>query len=291
MKQLTIISGKGGTGKTTLVASLAALAQQPVLVDCDVDAADLHLLLRPQVKQKHDFFGGSKAVIDSDECTRCGVCAGVCRYRAISPDPFRVDPVLCEGCGVCVDLCPVQAIHEREQLAGRWYESSTAFGPMMHAELFPGQDNSGKLVAEIRKRAVEVAAANDHELVIVDGPPGVGCPVISALTGVDAALLITEPSPSGLHDLERVLELTRHFDIQAMVAINKADLAPDLVARIRQAVGKLAVPVLGELPYDTAAVAAMVAGQPVVTHSNGPLATAIDGVWRQVRRRLGDRAE
>ena len=286
MKQLAIISGKGGTGKTTLVASLAALAPKPVLVDCDVDAADLHLLLQPEIQQTHNFFGGFEAVINSDECDHCGVCVGVCRYRAISPELLRVDPVLCEGCGVCVEMCPVHAIYEQEQLAGRWHESTTAFGPMLHAELFPGQDNSGKLVAAIRKRALELAATGGRELVIVDGPPGIGCPVISALTGVDAALLITEPSPSGLHDLERVLELTRHFGIPAMVVINKADLAPALVARIREAVDKLDVPVLGELPYDTEAVAAMVAGQPVVTHSNGPLAAAIRNVWQQAWRRL-----
>lgn len=285
MKQLTIISGKGGTGKTTVVASFAALAAGAVLADADVDAADLHLLLAPEIKKTNDFLGGFSALIDAGQCNRCAVCVAVCRYGAISPE-LKVDPILCEGCGVCVDRCLIHAIYEDREMAGRWFESSTRFGPLIHAALFAGRDNSGKLVAQVRKRAVEVAQSEGRDLVIIDGPPGIGCPVISSLTGVDLILAVTEPSPSGLHDLDRVLDLCAHFGIPTMICVNKADLAPELtecIVRHAQSKGATAA---GLLPYDPAAVQAMMAGLPVVQMAPGPLAEALRRLWIAVSEHL-----
>jgi len=287
MKQLTVISGKGGTGKTTVLASFAALAHRAVLADADVDAADLHLLLTPEIKETHNFPGGFRALINSDQCTRCAVCVAVCRYGAISSE-LLVDPILCEGCGVCVDRCPVRAIYEDRETAGRWFESSTRFGPMIHAALYAGQDNSGKLVAQVRKRAVEVAQSEGRDLVLVAGPPGIGCPVISSLTGVDLILAVTEPSPSGLHDLDRVLDLGAHFGIPIMVCVNKADLAPELTERIVQHARTKGAEAAGLLPYDPAAVRAMMAGRPVVEAAPGPLAEALRRLWTTVSERLSN---
>jgi MinD superfamily P-loop ATPase len=274
MKQLAIISGKGGTGKTTLAASLAALAPNAIMADCDVDAPDLHLLLPPTIDAEHDFVGGKTAIINPTECSHCGICVGMCRFQAISND-LKIDPLVCEGCGVCVDHCPDGAIYEFADPVGKWFESTTDFAPMVHAILRPGQDNSGKLVAQVRRHAAEWAEQIDAALVIVDGPPGVGCPVISAVTNTDLVLVVTEPSPSGLHDMQRALDLTAHFDTPTVVAINKADLAPE----------QHGASVIAEIPYDTTAVDAMMQARPVAT-GEGPLADAHRQVWRGLAERL-----
>ncbi len=277
-KQITIISGKGGTGKTTLTASIAALAESAVLADCDVDAADLHLILTPHINETHDFAGGFSATIDPKACTSCGLCLDACRYDAISDD-FAVNDLMCEGCGACFDICPAQAVIFKRETAGQWFESTTRFGPMVHAALAAGQDNSGKLVSQVRKRANEIAEEQNKDLVIIDGPPGVGCPVISAVTGVDLILICAEPTPSGRHDLLRVLELAGHFGIPAALCMNKSDLAPEKSREILSEAQQNGAHFVGSLPYDTQAVAAMMQSKSVVEFYEGPLVKAIEEVW------------
>ena len=218
MKEIVILSGKGGTGKTTIVGSFAALAERKVLADCDVDAADLYLLLSPSRKQKSEFWSGQVAVINEEKCTQCDLCQELCRFDAIID--FKIDPVSCEGCGFCSHICPVEAITMRENMAGHWFISETKYGPLVHARLGIAQENSGKLVAVVRQQAKKIAENEGADLIISDGPPGIGCPVISSLSGVSLALLVTEPTLSGMHDLERVLGVCHHFGIPALVCIN-----------------------------------------------------------------------
>ena len=230
MKEVVILSGKGGTGKTSIVGSFAALAQNKVLADCDVDAADLHLLLSPSIKQENEFWSGQVAFIDEEKCTQCGLCQDVCRFDAI--DDFKIDPISCEGCGFCSHICPVEAITMKESLSGRWFISDTKYGPLVHARLGIAQENSGKLVALVRQHAKQIAERDGLDYIISDGPPGIGCPVISSLSGANLALLVTEPTLSGIHDLERVLGVCRHFDIPALVCVNKYDLNTDNTRQI-----------------------------------------------------------
>jgi MinD superfamily P-loop ATPase len=217
VKEIVVISGKGGTGKTSLVGSFTSLAQSKVLVDCDVDAADLHLLLQPTMIEKHEFRSGQKAFIDADKCIQCGLCHSLCRFTAIRD--YTVENVSCEGCGLCARVCPVQAINMQENLAGEWFISNTQFGFLVHARLGIAQENSGKLVATVRKQARKIAEENNLEYIISDGPPGIGCPVISSLSGVDLALLVTEPTLSGIHDLERVYSVCQHFNVPVLVCV------------------------------------------------------------------------
>ena len=278
MKQLTVISGKGGTGKTTLAAAFAVLAERPVVADCDVDAADLHLVLDPQVRETYDFAGGLTASIDLDKCVECGVCRDLCRYDAIDEN-YVIDAFACEGCGVCHDHCPAEAVTLTPEQAGRWFVSQTRCGPMVHAALNVAQENSGKLVAAVRSRAKEIAEQDGHEVVIIDGSPGVGCPVISSLTGADLALVCTEPTPSGMHALKRVLSLTEHFGIPAAVCVNKADLSAEMTDEIEEYVREQKAHFAGRLPYDTSAVKAMTAGLTVVENGDSPLGQAVRRVW------------
>ncbi|GAI55778.1 unnamed protein product, partial [marine sediment metagenome] len=192
MKEVVVLSGKGGTGKTSIVGSFAALAESKVLADCDVDAADLHLLLNPSIKEENEFWSGEVAVIDDEKCTQCGLCQDVCRFDAIND--FKVDPISCEGCGFCYHICPDEAITMRENLSGQWFISDTKYGPLVHARLGIAQENSGKLVAVVRQRAKQIADKHDFDYIISDGPPGIGCPVISSLSGANVALLVTEPT-------------------------------------------------------------------------------------------------
>jgi MinD superfamily P-loop ATPase len=226
MKQITLISGKGGTGKTVISGCLAALAQDKVMADCDVDAADLHLLLHPQIKEKHEFKAGSKAILDEEKCILCGRCIQVCRFSAIyeEEDKIVIDPVACEGCGVCALDCPEQAIQMQENISGEWYISNTKFGPLVHAQLGIAEENTGKLVTLVRQNARTIAQKNGLNLIVIDGPPGIGCPVIAAITGVDLVVVVTEPTLSAISDLDRVLTLTRHFGIETIVLINKNDI-------------------------------------------------------------------
>jgi MinD superfamily P-loop ATPase len=225
MKEIVILSGKGGTGKTSIVASFAALAQSKVLADCDVDASDLHLLLSPSMKEESEFWSGQVAFIDKEKCTQCGLCQDLCRFEAI--DDFKVDPISCEGCGFCSHVCPADAITMKESLSGRWFISETKYGPLVHARLGIAQENSGKLVALVRQHAKQIAERDGLDYIISDGPPGIGCPVISSLSGANLALLVTEPTLSGIHDLERVLSVCHHFGIPALVCVNKYNLNED----------------------------------------------------------------
>jgi MinD superfamily P-loop ATPase len=284
MKQIAVVSGKGGTGKTSLVASLAALARtQAVCADCDVDAPDLHLILQPEIKERREFFGIKRAIIDSSKCTQCGSCQEACRFNAICD--FQVDPVLCEGCGVCKQVCPVEAVAMVERLSGYAYVSDTRFGPLVHAELFPGEEASGKLVAMVREMARDLAASRKLDLVLIDGSPGIGCPVIASLTGVDLALVVTEPTITGEHDLERILGVAWHFGIKTAVCINKHDLNPEATLRIEDLCQERAVMVAGRLPFDPTVIKAMVLGRAVV-EIGGPVAKAISEMWNVLERKL-----
>ena len=290
MKQIVILSGKGGTGKTTVAASLAHLAslEMPVvLADADVDAANLELVLDPTRRETHKFMGGQVAIIDSETCTTCGRCAEVCRFDAVLPGtPYRIDPLACEGCASCFYQCPVEAIRMEEQQAGLWFRSDTRFGTLFHAHLFAGQENSGKLVTMVKQQGRLLALDTGAELLLVDGPPGIGCPVISASAGADMALLVVEPTVSGVHDLERVLATTEHFGVPALVAVNKADLNLANTAQIASFCAGRDIPLVGQLPYDPIVTEAMVAGQPVTAVDHAPIAQALREMWAQIKEAL-----
>jgi MinD superfamily P-loop ATPase len=285
IKELCVLSGKGGTGKTSLVGALAALIPNKVLVDCDVDAPDLHLLLAPRVKDREEFMGGRKARIIRELCTECGQCREVCRFEAISED-FHVDPISCEGCGVCVQFCSFGAIEFPLAVCGEWYVSETRFGPMVHALLGPGQENSGMLVALIRGKAQDLAEAKGLPLILVDGPPGIGCPVISSLTGADGVLIVTEPTLSGLHDLNRVLSLSSHFRIPAMVLINKYDLNMEMTEQIETCCREKGLGLAGRLPYDPMVTEAMIQGKTIPELSPTGLGAEIGTVWEKIHDHL-----
>ena len=280
MKEVVILSGKGGTGKTCIVGSFAAIAQNKVMADCDVDAADLHLLLTPSVKEENEFLSGQVAVIDEEKCTQCGLCQDVCRFDAISD--FRVDPVPCEGCGFCLQVCPAEAITMNECRAGYWFISDTKYGPLVNARLGIAQENSGKLVALVRQQAKELAEHGGLDYIISDGPPGIGCPVISSLSGANLSLLVTEPTLSGMHDLERVLGVCHHFGVPALVCINKYDLNEDNTRQIENYCLNQGVEVVARIPFDNVVTEAMVKGQPVVEYSNGKVAREIKKLWEKV---------
>ena len=291
MKQLVILSGKGGTGKTTVAAALAHLASQEmpvVLADADVDASNLELVLEPTELSREDFAGGQVAVIDPEACIACGTCAEVCRFEAVTPgeEAYSVDPLACEGCASCFYQCPVEAIRMEKQQAGLWFRSDTRFGPLFHAHLFAGQENSGQLVTLVKQRARLLALDTGAELLIVDGPPGIGCPVISASAGADMALLVTEPTVSGVHDLERVLATTEHFGVPALVCINKADINPARAEEIASYCEGRGIELVGRIPFDTAVTRAMVQGKPVTDFDDGPVSAAMRGVWARAREVL-----
>ena len=288
MKELTIISGKGGTGKTSVVASFAALAQNKVLADADVDAADLHLILAPDIKHEEDFKGGRIARIDPDRCTECGECLNRCQFNAISPQ-FVVDKIDCEGCGVCVHFCPVEAIDFPQGICGKWYISETRFGPMVHAKLGIAEENSGLLVSLVRNQAKVLAEEQGFDTIIVDGPPGIGCPVIASITGTNAVLIVTESTLSGLHDLERVVGLTAHFRIPTFACVNKFDLNEEMSDQIAAYCAGKNIGLLGRIPYDTAVTYAMVASQSIVEFSDGKVSKAIRELWRKVERFLKEK--
>ncbi len=282
MREIVIISGKGGTGKTTLTAAFCALAQDAVFCDADVDAADLHLLLQPQIQEQHDFVGGAKAEIQVDRCTRCGLCRDLCRFNAIDAE-YVVDALSCEGCGVCVDLCPEKAIDFPPQRCGEWYISNTRFGPMVHARLGIAEENSGRLVHLVRKEAMELAQKEDKELIITDGPPGIGCPVIAAIGGAALVLAVVEPTLSGKHDMERVLDLAAHFKVPARLLINKYDLNANMAEGIEQTAAERGVHCVGRIPFDPAFTQAMVQGQTIFEYAGADeRKEALRQIWAAV---------
>lgn len=286
IKELVIISGKGGTGKTSVTASLAHLARgKTVIADCDVDAADLHLLIPPSKTESESFFSGWEPEIEADKCVGCGKCAELCRYDAIAVaknNAALFNPFACEGCGVCSDHCPEQAIKMVSRLCGELFSSQTAYGPMIHAKLGVGGENSGKLVAEVRKKSKTIAENKNSAMIITDGPPGIGCPVIASLTGATQALIVTEPTVSGLHDTERVLKLCGHFKIPAYICVNKCDINPDVTGTIKQMAERHNAPCLAEIPYDPTVTTAQIAAEPVVAAGNSPAAAEIKKLWRRI---------
>ena len=296
-REVTVISGKGGTGKTTVTASFAVLAEAQILADNDVDAADLHLLLTPLVREAHPFVGGTKATVDSGKCIGCGKCAEACHCDSFRFDgpandlvekTWRIDPLACEGCGLCPRVCPVDAIRTEKAVTGDWYVSGTDYGPMVHARLGIAEENSGRLVAQVRNRAGELATELRAERILGDGPPGTGCPVIASVSGCDLVLIVTEPTVSGVHDMERVLALAAHFQVPALVIINKADLNTEQAARIDEIAEKYDSRVIARIPFDRAVNDALMAGKTVIQHGESAAADAIRGAWTEVRSVLSD---
>jgi MinD superfamily P-loop ATPase len=278
MKQLVIISGKGGTGKTVVTAAFASLCQSKVMVDCDVDAADLHLLLKPESTEEHDFKSGKTAEIDTSLCTQCGKCIQACRFGAIKDD-FIVEDFSCEGCGLCARICPAGAIRMRENIAGKWFVSQTRFGTLVHAKLGIAQENSGKLVSKIRQEAKERAEKEKSECVIIDGPPGIGCPVIASLSGVDCCLVVTEPTLSGLHDARRVIEVAAHFKVPAKLLINKYDLNQDVSSQIEQYCRSADIELVAKIPFDESVVKAVVSGKTMIEAASSRVKAELQKAW------------
>jgi MinD superfamily P-loop ATPase len=284
MKQLTVISGKGGTGKTTLTAAFAHLAGNAVIADCDVDAADLHLILTPRLLKQERFYGNKLASIDKELCSRCGLCAEACRFGAIHDS--EVDHTSCEGCGVCSYVCPEKAVSLKERISGYWFISDTREGPMVHARLGIAAENSGKLVSLVRGEAKELAEREKKDLILVDGPPGIGCPVIASIGGVNMVLIVTEPTLSGLHDLKRILEVADHFRIPALVAINKFDINPENTGEIESYCLQQGAEVVGKIPYDPAVTRAMMNMSTVAEYPCGKVTSEVTRMWAKIEEIL-----
>ncbi|MEI7848090.1 MAG: ATP-binding protein [Chloroflexota bacterium] len=291
MKQLVILSGKGGTGKTSMVAAFAHLASQGslsgqiILADADVDAANLELVLQPALVEEQDFLGGKVAVINQDTCAACGDCQAVCRFDAIDRKAglYSVDPIACDGCAACVYQCPAGSISMQAQIAGKFYFSESRYGPLYHANLLPGQENSGKLVTLVKQRARLRALDENSQLVIVDGPPGIGCPVISVISGANLALVVAEPTVSGVHDMHRALETLKHFGVQALVCINKADIFPAGAVDIETFCQNSGIKTVGRIPFDLTVTSAMVAGEAVTAFQpEAPASLAMAAIWKQI---------
>jgi len=287
MRQVLFLSGKGGTGKTSLAAAFAVLAKNTVLADCDVDAANLHLLLDPKVVEEGDFVGSKEAIRDASLCTQCGRCLEVCRFNAVS-ESFEIDPYLCEGCGACVTACPANAITLEPRISGRWFNADTKWGPLASAELLPGEETSGKLVMQVKRNMEPLAQSVNAEWAIVDGSPGIGCPVIASVSGVDAVVLVTEPTLSGMHDLERILGVVNHFRIPSYLVINKADLSPDLTKQLEQFATDRTLPVLGTIPYDRTVTDRMIEGGSVVEDEESPAGAAMRDIFRNFMEAASD---
>jgi MinD superfamily P-loop ATPase len=286
MKQIVILSGKGGTGKTIVSASFATLAQKKVLADCDVDAANLYLLLHPEIQEIHKFSGGNKARLITEKCTLCGDCIDTCRFSAISEKEggeIIIDRISCEGCGVCSHICPVEAIEMENSISGEWFVSRTKYGPFVHARLGIGEENSGKLVTEVRKKAKEIAEKNKMDFVFIDGPPGIGCPVIASLSGTDLALVVTDPTLSGIHDMERVVQMALHFKTQTACCINKYDINLKNSAQIKTWCKKNRVPLLGKIPFDDDVTKSMVQGIPLTEYTNNSTSKEIKNIWQKLQ--------
>jgi MinD superfamily P-loop ATPase len=282
--QMTVVSGKGGTGKTTVVGSLAALAEKKVLADCDVDAANLYQIVSPTVLESGDFLGMQIPVRDEDLCIRCGKCEEVCRFDAITVE--AVNELSCEGCGFCALVCPVDALQMQSISCGEWHRADTRFGPLVYARLIPGAESSGRLVTMVRQKAEDVALQQQLPLILIDGAPGIGCVATAAITGTDLCLVVTEPSLSGIHDMERVGDLIAHFGVPMAVIINKADINQENSARIRSYCEQRGIELLAELPYDESVTEAMAEGVPLIEHQDGPVVAGIRQAWSRLEQLL-----
>ncbi|MBN1883110.1 MAG: 4Fe-4S binding protein [Deltaproteobacteria bacterium] len=292
---IVVVSGKGGTGKTTVTAALSILAENIVVCDADVDAANLHLILKPQVIESRDFFGIKLASIDESLCTGCGECLDACRYDAIVPDPIRVVESFCEGCAACFHVCPVNAVTMKPHQAGELYISRIASHsdgrtdiPMIHARLGIAEDNSGLLVSEVRKSADEMAETDHLETILIDGPPGIGCPVIASLTGSNLALVVTEPTVSGVSDLERILELCGHFRIPTRIIINKCDINEELCRTIERVAEDAGGKVIGRIPYDERVIESISRKTTVIEAGPESIAREIRSVWDRVTGEIAE---
>ncbi|HOJ31350.1 MAG TPA: ATP-binding protein [bacterium] len=293
MKKILVISGKGGTGKTFLTASLSYLASdKKIIVDCDVDAANLYLLLHPDIKRSEVFEWGYEAVINQDKCIRCGKCLAICRFEAIKTvhkddnrgiDRITVDPFSCEGCGVCKYGCPVGAVDLRKKESGKWFISDTKYGPFVFAKLGIAAENSGKLVSKIKQEAYTLAEKELAEYIIIDGPPGIGCPVIASMSGVDLALVVTEPTLSGISDMKRVMEVAEHFQVETKVVVNKYDINLETTEEIRRICYAKGIEVLGQLPFSEKVVQSIVKQVPFTEFSNGSIAKDIAKIWEKIK--------
>ena len=285
MKELVVISGKGGTGKTSIVASIAQLAEEKVMADCDVDAADLHLILDPEIRMKQHFYSGRIAVLDRDVCTECGKCLELCRFAAIAGN-YEIDHLSCGGCGVCAYFCPSDAIEMVEKMAGNWFVSETRYGPLVHARLGIAEDNSGKLVSEVKQISREVAKDRGYELIVIDGAPGIGCPVIASLAGAQLTLIVCEPTVSGIHDMKRVVDLANHFQIRSMVCINKYDLNRDSVREIERYCAEHDIAVVARIPYDINFTRAQIEAKSITEYSDGESSREIRRMWGRIANEL-----
>ncbi len=284
--EIVVLSGKGGTGKTTLAGAFAALAQNKVIADLDVDAPDLHIILKPHPISEKDFYGMERARIDLDRCTQCGLCIEACRFDAITDD-FIVNENFCEGCRACKYVCPVDAVQMLPHIAGKWFISETRYGPMVHGQLGIAEENSGKLVTVIRNQAKFTAQKGGYGLIISDGPPGIGCPVTSSITGAPFSVVVTEPTQSGLHDLDRLFDLFIHFSVTGFLVVNKYDLNRDMTEQIERYAAERGVKPIGRVPFDENVVEALVNGVPVVEYKDGPARDAIVKIWERVRTEMG----
>ena len=290
MKELVVISGKGGTGKTSIAAAFATIAKRAVLADCDVDAADMFLIFEPSIKSREDFSGGKKAKIIPENCTACGICQSVCRFDAISIDKssgkYWIDPTFCDGCRVCVWNCPENAIEFNPVINGYLFVSVTRAGYMVHARLGIAEENSGKLVTLIREKAKKTANDEGKNLVIIDGSPGIGCPVIASLCNATLALVVTEPTLSGEFDLVRIIELTQKMSVPAVAAINKWDINEKATENIERTLNRLNVPLIGKIPYDRAFTEAQIHKKSIIEFTESATTNAVKNLWKIVREKL-----
>ena len=282
MKKITVISGKGGTGKTTLAANFARLADNLVLADCDVDAPNMHLLLNPELEEARVFKGAKLAEINEEKCIQCGLCQKICNFDIIDKD-FSIDEIKCDGCGTCVAQCPERALKLAVQVTGNLFLSRTDLGPFIHARLLPGGDNSGKLVSEVRELAEEIGSKEKKDLLLIDGSPGIGCPVIASLQGTDTALIVTEPTKSGLSDLKRILEVAEHFGVDSLVLINKYDINEEITSEIVSYCQEHNIVTAGKIPYDEIVNQSLKEGELVLEYAaNSKSARAIRQVWKNI---------
>lgn len=287
MNEIVVLSGKGGTGKTSVAAALAILAgEDAVIADCDVDAANMHLLLRPDFANPEEFYSGELAAIDQEVCIKCGLCADICRFHAIPliDNEYRVSTLDCEGCGYCEKVCPVKAISMHDRKSGVVYISRTRIGnTLVHAKLDIGAENSGKLVARVKNESKRIAELEGKQYILVDGSPGIGCPVVSSLSGANYVLLVTEPSISALHDLSRVVKVIAKFGIRSGCVINKCDLNIEVAGRIKDFLHKSAIEYLGDIPYNAVFHESMVRGETIVENGS-PIRELLVAVWEKIKR-------
>lgn len=285
MKEVVIVSGKGGTGKTSIASSLAKLIERKVIVDADVDAPDLHIILKPDIRKKNPFYGMKRARIIKEKCTRCHLCIDRCRFDAISED-YEVDPIACDGCKVCYYICPPKAIVMEDVIAGYWFLSETKYGPFYHGILEIGEENSGKLIAYIRRQAQITASKDDFPIILTDGPPGTGCPVNSSLTGAHIGIAVAEPTRSGLHDMKRIIDVIEHFHVKPLIIVNKFDINEKISKEIEDYLRERRIELLGKIPFDPAVTKAQVMGIPVVSLNNSPAAEAIKRIYEKLKPHL-----